>query len=755
MPVQRALTILMLEDIPEEAELLERELRKSGLVFTATRVQTRAAFCEALDELAPDLVLADSKLPAFDGRSALQIVRRRDPHLPVIMVTGALGDEAAVELLIAGASDYVLKDRLARLAPAVQRALAEAAGSRARQEAEEKIGRLTRVLQMLSGINTAVVRISDQTKLLEEACRIAHDVGKYAFAFVALIESGTRIARPVAWAGSGPELPHDVSFRVGESPDADGAVTARVLRTGAMIAIDDVRAYRGPLADAERIDWVETHCLASLPLLVDTTPVGAFTVAAFSQQIIGTEELELLQEMVANLSFALQYLHKESTLRYLSYFDPLTDLANRTLFCERLARQLGKASSEHETVVAAFNVQCLSLLNDSFGRYTGDLFLQCVADRLKQNFDGSEQLAHLGGGAFAVIFPDAGRTDSARPPHARIFESFARPLTVRGRDMPVPLKCGLASFPAHGGTAEMLVQNAEAALHVARDSAEPHLYYRPEMSSGTAERLALEYRLRGALERCEFVLHFQPQFHRRNHRIVGAEALLRWQDPERGLMPPGTFLPMLESTGLIAAVGDWVVAQAAATSRRWRLLDLPPVRVAVNVSTLELARPAFAEHFLEILASHQAVEGSIDVEVTEGQLFNDFASVTQALQQLRAHGVRVAIDDFGMGYSSLSRLAELPIDILKIDRAFTSRLTPERSSQAIVSTIIALARTYDLNTVAEGVETPEQLEILTALGCEQSQGYLHSPALPADVFEGLLRGAPRANTRRMADERRG
>jgi EAL domain-containing protein (putative c-di-GMP-specific phosphodiesterase class I) len=389
-------------------------------------------------------------------------------------------------------------------------------------------------------------------------------------------------------------------------------------------------------------------------------------------------------------------------------------------------------------------------LNDSFGRYTGDLFLQCVADRLKQHFESSEQLAHLGGGAFAVIFPETDRTD-APAPHLQIFESFMSPLTVRGRDMPVPLKCGLARFPAHGSTAEMLVQNAEAALHAAQSGGESHYYYRPEMSSGTAERLALEYRLRGALERGEFVLHFQPQFHRRNHRIVGCEALLRWQDPERGLIPPGSFLPMLESTGLIVAVGDWVVSQVAAAARRWRLLDLPPVRIAVNVSTLELSRPAFAEHFLEILQSYEAGEESIDVEITEGELFNDFASVTHALQQLRSRGVRVAIDDFGMGYSSLSRLAELPIDILKIDRAFTARLTPERSSQAIVSTIIALARTYDLNTVAEGVETPEQLEILTALGCEQSQGYLHSPALPAEVFEGLLRAA-RTSTRRAADE---
>jgi EAL domain-containing protein (putative c-di-GMP-specific phosphodiesterase class I) len=222
---------------------------------------------------------------------------------------------------------------------------------------------------------------------------------------------------------------------------------------------------------------------------------------------------------------------------------------------------------------------------------------------------------------------------------------------------------------------------------------------------------------------------------------VGVEALLRWRDPERGLIAPGDFLPVLESTGLILRVGEWVLSQAAEDCRRWRRLELPAVRVAVNVSTLELSQPGLAARFLQLAETRNGSGADLDIEITEGELLQDSASLTEALQQLRAAGVRVAIDDFGTGFSSLSRLSELPIDILKIDCSFVRRLTPDRATHAIVSTIIALARSYDLETIAEGVETADQLEILAALGCEHSQGYLHSPAVPAETIEALLRAS--------------
>jgi EAL domain-containing protein (putative c-di-GMP-specific phosphodiesterase class I) len=259
------------------------------------------------------------------------------------------------------------------------------------------------------------------------------------------------------------------------------------------------------------------------------------------------------------------------------------------------------------------------------------------------------------------------------------------------------------------------------------------------MNSGIAERLELEQRLRGALGRNEFVLHYQPQIHHVTRRIVGVEALLRWRDPERGLLAPGAFLSTLESTGMIVPVGEWVVRQASEDCRRWRNLDLPPMRVAVNVSTVELSHRGFAERFLDLAGLRNGGACDLHVEITEGMLLDDPEFITDTLQRLRAHGVRVAIDDFGTGHSSLSRLSQLPIDVLKVDRSFTNRLTRDRTTQAVVSTIIALARTYELGTIAEGVETREQSEILAALGCEQSQGYLHSAPVPAETLERLLR----------------
>jgi EAL domain-containing protein (putative c-di-GMP-specific phosphodiesterase class I) len=268
----------------------------------------------------------------------------------------------------------------------------------------------------------------------------------------------------------------------------------------------------------------------------------------------------------------------------------------------------------------------------------------------------------------------------------------------------------------------------------------PFLYYRPEMNTGLADLLALEYRLRGALTRNEFQLYYQPQIDHATRSIVGVEALLRWNDADRGIVSPAAFIPVLESSGLIVPVGEWVIRQVTADCRRWRRLGLPRIRIAFNVSTLELSTNDFATRFLEIAALNSLEPCDLDIEITEGVLLEDPDFITHTLQRLRSKGVRVAIDDFGTGYSSLSRLSQLPVDILKVDRSFTGRLNQDRTSQAVVSTIIALARTYDLRTVAEGVETPEQLRILEALGCEQSQGHLHSAPVPAKELLGLLSG---------------
>ena len=740
--MEQDLHLLIVEDVAAEAELAVHHLHRAGLQCTWTRVETEDALRTALREQRPHLVISDFSLPGYDGSAALSLVQREAPEIPFIFVSGTIGEERAIEALKAGAVDYVLKTNLARLGPAVKRALEEAASRRARQVAESRIERLSRVLHMLSAINAGVVRIRDRTHLFQEACRIAHDIGKYSCALVTLIDPRTRVARPVAWAGLSSDQKDNVSIQV-DLPVAGApfeTVTGEALRTGVEVVCNDLIGGGNRLVFAERLFGLHINCLAAIPLLVDDTPVGAFTVGASDSCGSSEDELRMLREVASNLSFALQYLHKEDAVRLLSYFDPLTGLAKRTLFCERVARLLARHAGESaEVVVVAFDVERLGVINDSFGRHVGDQVVQFVAESVRNQFDGTDSLAHLEGGNFAVVI--SGRDsyeDSVRMVHERLGSAFSQPLVIGDHEIRVNVKAGLARFPENGADAEALLQNAEAALHKARKSGERFLRHRREINTEVAERLALEQRLRAALAAGQFELHYQPQFSIARRVLSGAEALLRWRDPGRGLMAPSVFLSVLESTGLIVDVGDWVLQRAMEDLRRWQRLGFESLRIAVNVSPVQLRDPDFAERFLSV-AGWQTKSGSgLDIEITEGALLEDSVGLTRTLQSFRSAGAQISIDDFGTGYSSLSRLSKLPVDALKIDRSFTSGLVGDENSQAVVSTIVSLARAFKLNTVAEGVETVEQLEILRALGCEQSQGYLHGRPVTAEEFDGLL-----------------
>jgi diguanylate cyclase (GGDEF)-like protein len=745
--MDQGLRLLILEDAAADAELTVRALETAGLDCAWRRVDSETEFRAGLRER-PDIVLSDFSLPRFDGMSALAIAASEAPEIPFIFVSGTIGEERAIEALKHGAVDYVLKTNLARLGPAVRRALGEAASDRARRGAEERVARLTRVLQMLSGISTAVVRVRDRTELLEEACRIAHAVGNYVCALVVLIDPRTRIARVAAWAGAGREYQGELTFKVDDSghPEAGESVTDRALRTGEVAVCDDVAQVAGPLRFGDRLETLGIRSLASIPLLIEDTPVGAFTVGGAGAGMFGEEEMRMLQEVAANLSFALQYLYKEDTVRFLSYFDPVTGLAKRSLFCERLARSLGRRAGESQEVVAvAFDVEGLGAINDSLGRHVGDRVLQFVADALRCNFGGSEGLAHLEGGNFAAVVLDCPSYEEAvRLIHDRITAAFAKPLRAAGHEIPMAVRAGLARYPENGADAEALLQNAEAALHKARNTGERFLRYRRELSAEVADRLALERRLRMALDADQFLLHYQPKVSIASGELVGAEGLLRWNDPQTGLVSPAVFLPVLESTGLIVDVGDWVVRQAARDLEGWAAKGLKPIRLAVNVSPLQLRETQFAARFIAAAGRNLAGARGIDIEITEGALLDDTMFLGRTLQVLRDEGVQVAIDDFGTGYSSLSRLAELPVDTLKIDRSFICRLAGDRTAQAVVGTIISLARAFGLSTVAEGVEREEELALLRGLQCEQSQGYLHSRPLPVGAFETLLAQTPEA-----------
>jgi len=320
----------------------------------------------------------------------------------------------------------------------------------------------------------------------------------------------------------------------------------------------------------------------------------------------------------------------------------------------------------------------------------------------------------------------------------QVIAVFRTPFTVDGRGIPVDVKCGFARYPDNGNDANALVQNAEGALRSAKSTGEKYQHHRLELSAAVVSRMTMEHRLRGAVERQEFELHYQPKVDVRSQEIRGLEALVRWRDPEAGLVMPGVFLALIENSGLIVPLGDWILRQAAADLRRWQDAGFVPGRIAVNISPVQLRRRRFADHLLDLVGEWHSPDLGIDIEITEGVLIDDVSSAVSQLRLLRRAGVRVAIDDFGTGYSSLSRLAELPVDMLKIDRSFVSQLTTSGTGRTVAETIIALGKAFSMTTLAEGVETPEQFDLLAHMGCDQSQGYLHSRPLPAADVEPML-----------------
>jgi diguanylate cyclase (GGDEF)-like protein len=736
-----AIRILFVEDLEYEAELAVAQLRRAGMECVSMRVETEQALREALATFAPNLILSDFSLPQFDGISALRIAHEVAPEIPFIYVSGTIGEERAIDALLCGAVDYVLKSNLTRLPPAVRRALADAQTRKERQREQAQLARLDRVLRMLSGINALVVRIRDREELLQETCRLAVAVGRYATAIVSAKSPGAPSVQPLASSGVDENLTQALRKAFAEYGSDPAGLIAKVIDSAAPYVCNDTAALDVPAHIKEMIQRAGLMSLVALPLVVDNTAMGVLLLAAHESGVLSEEELRMLREVAGNLSFALQFLQKDTTVKFLSHFDAQTGLAKRSLFCERLSRLLNHpAGRRSRYAVAVLDVERLSLINDSYGRRIGDLLLQHVSDRLRRRFPHTEHIAHFGGGTFAIVqkLGTHALEEIASAAQEHAVAIFGEPFVIEQREIPVAVRSGFAVFPLHGKDANMLVQNAEVALRNARACGERQLHYSAEEHSQMVSRLALEHKLRLALERRQFELHYQPKVELRTRRIQGVEALIRWNDPDSGLLPPAAFLPVLESTGMIVEVGDWVVQEAARDLQEWLRAGLAPVRIAVNVSPAQLRLPDFAPNFLKALNGWSSEAAGLDIEITEGALQEDSAAEVKKLKLLRSAGVRIAIDDFGTGYSSLSRLSSLPIDTLKIDRSFVRQLPLEAAGKVLVETVISLARGFNLTTVAEGVETQGQLDFLWQVGCHQSQGYLHSKPVPARELVRLL-----------------
>jgi diguanylate cyclase (GGDEF)-like protein len=381
-------------------------------------------------------------------------------------------------------------------------------------------------------------------------------------------------------------------------------------------------------------------------------------------------------------------------------------------------------------------------INDSLGQAAGDALLRQVAEWLAQNVGDVNLLARVGADHFAVVLPEVkDEGDVARLLEKTLEALLEHPFHLNDAVFRVAAKVGVALFPDDGANADTLFKNAEAALKKAKASGDRYLFYTQKMTAAVAGKLALENQLRQALDNDEFVLHYQPKINLLTGKLTGAEALIRWNDPRTGLVPPMRFIPILEETGLIHQVGRWALSKAIADYLRWRAAGLPAVKIAVNVSPQQLRHRGFVAEVEQAVGIDAHAAAGLELEITENMIMEDVKQSIASLQAIRAIGVRIAIDDFGTGFSSLGYLSKLPVDTLKIDRSFVTGMTTGPQGLALVSTIINLARSLKLNVVAEGVETEKQSRVLQLLGCDEMQGYLFSKPVPREIFETKFLGA--------------
>jgi diguanylate cyclase (GGDEF)-like protein len=732
------LRILLLEDLAADAELAIRTMRQEGIEIECRRVETKADFLRQIEEFRPHLVLSDFTLPAFDGLAALSLVRERYPDLPFIFVSGTIGEERAIEALKHGATDYVLKANLARLPSSVRRALRDAEDLRRRKRQEEKIARLSRIHAVFSGINSAVVRIHDRRELFQEACRIAVEHGQFRMAWVGLASAGMTKLDPVAWHGYNDGYLDEVASRLSGVPE-DSGIGGQALRERRVFVVNDI-------ATDERVLFKEEalargyRSLAALPLFVETEIVAVFLIFAADVGVFDHEEMKLLTELASDVSFALEYIAKEEKLNYLAYYDVLTGLANRNLLKDRLKQALAHANRLDRIVAAVFvDLDRFKLINDGVGHGAGDRLLKEVGARLLACAREGDTVARLGGDEFALVLLDLPNAESVSPVVQRALEAVSQPIHVPDQEFNVTCSIGVALYPQDGKNVETLLSNAEAAMYRAKELGRGNFQlFAKEMNAKISERLLVEGNLRYAIERRELSLHYQPRIDLRSGRIIGAEALLRWESGKVGPVSPDKFIPIAEESGLIVPIGEWVIRQACAQNKAWQGRGLPPICISVNLSARQFRQRGLPQLIAAALDETRLDPGCLELELTESMMMHNVELAVGTLRDLKAMGVELSIDDFGTGYSSLSYLKRFSVGRLKIDQSFVRDIASDPDDAAIAQAVISLGHSLGLKVTAEGVETEEQLAFLKGSGCDEAQGYyLGRPMSPAE-FESLL-----------------
>lgn len=859
--IDRPLKLLIIEDIPADFLLLERNLRQNGIAAEWRRISNDMELTDAL-QTEWDVVLADFNVPGMDFRTTLLRIQAHRPDLPVIMVSGSVGEETAVELLRLGMVDFILKDHLARLPAAIRRALVEANEQRARQAAEmalyklaqaveqspasiaiidlnanieyvnesylritgnsreEVIGQnqrlphsdktpqstydalwtsmaegrtwqgefynkrkngsefiahaiispirqpdgrithyveikediterkkaeasivyLNRVYAMFSGINTLIVRVRERDELFREACRIAVEIGGFRMAMIAIGDQSAINIVPVASAGKDEELLTAIKGVLSSSETAPNTMLARAIREKKPVVSNDLKSEPRVLYNKEYTES-EVRSMAVLPLIVSDEAIGVFALYASEREFFHGEEMKLLTELTGDIAFAMDHIKKEQQLNYLAYYDVITGLPNRSLIHDRLGQGV-IAARRNNWLLAVLSVSLdnFKVVIDTLGHSIGDGLLQEIARRFTACLDDTGTVGCMGGDEFCIILPEIGRSEDAAMMARKVIDSCVGPHLIEGYELFVSVSVGITLFPDDAVDSAALIHNAHTAMYRAKNQGcNIYQFFTMEMNRNTQDKMRMEIDLRHALSNGEFLLYYQPKVSCTTRKITGFEALLRWQHPVRGLVEPDAFIPLLEETGLIVPVGEWVLTTACAQLRCWHDEGLGMHSMAVNISERQIHVADLCKTVRQALTASALAPIHLELELTESHLMKDADGVIGILERIKAIGVKITVDDFGTGYSSLAYLKRFPIDNLKIDRAFVQNIIADPDDISITRAIITMAHSLKLKVVAEGVETEGQLGLLIANYCDEVQGYYFSRPLPAKEVTTLLR----------------
>lgn len=686
------LHLLMVEDCEDDAELLVRQLGQGGYDLTWERVETAETMRLALAKGDWDMVISDYSMPCFSAPAALQVLQESGMDLPFIVLSGDIGEETAVEAMRAGAHDYVMKNNLARLLPAIERELREAQGRRRRRVMEEDLRESEKRFRSIFQNAVAGMAV------------LAVD-GRY-------LQVNPAFCRMLKYSET--ELLKLKSFDI--THPADRALTQRLFHEaeeGKRKSLDYEQRF---ICRDGEILWAHI----AMAWLHDDNGRPTYSVS-----------------LVTNIT---PHHQAKQEIRQMAYFDSLTGLPNRQLFAERCKQALDRAGKENKHLaVLIIDLDRFKGINDTLGYTAGDHLLKTASERLGAFIGRDDTVARLGSDEFAMVFSGSESQEEYSILAQKILDVLAIPEELDGETIYCSAGIGIALYPMDGDHVETLMKNAGAALHRAKEhGAGNYRFFSKEMNLLARERLALETGLRGALERKELSLFYQPQIDLASGAVVAMEALLRWNSPGLGSIPPSRFIPLAEQSGLILPIGDWVLETACRQACLWQNAGFGSLRMAVNISARQFKAVDFIDRLDRAILLSGIDPGSLELEMTESILMERSDETLLTLVDIKSRGIKLAIDDFGTGYSMLSYLKHFPVDRLKIDRSFVSDITTDSDDAAITEAIIAMAHSLKLKVLAEGVETQEQLDFLTARKCEEVQGYFFARPMPAEEAGAFL-----------------